>query len=207
MIDLALLIFSPLLAWERIVTTRRSVGLILATYLLPLLALLCLGEGYGLVHWGRARPFIHEPYKFPVGEAVVFESAHFLLLVAAVLISAQLLQTMGSTFHGRHTFTQALTTVAYGLGPLFLVRLLNTYPPLPAWALFGVGLILSVRALYSGLPRVMEPDPPTAFGLFLIGVGMIAVIMGLVRFLSLYYILGKLKEVEALFLSLSGHGT
>lgn len=207
MIDLALLVFSPFLAWERIVTARRSVWLVLGAYLLPFLALICLGEGYGLVHWGRMRPFVPHPYKFPVGEAVIFEAAHFLLLVVAVLASAQLLQAMGSTFHGRHTFTQAFTTVAYGLGPLFLLRLLNTYPPMPVWAVWGVGLILSIRALYSGLPRVMEPDPPMAFGLFLIGVGMTTLIMGLVRFLSLFYILGKLRDVEALFLSWSGQGS
>ena len=39
-----------------------------------------------------------------------------------------MVKSIGETFHGRHTYTQAFTTVAYSLSPLFLLRLLDAFP-------------------------------------------------------------------------------
>src|SRR4051812_20130356 len=49
MIKALLLIFAPERVWERIFRAPRSIGAILLTYLLPLLLISSLAEGYGLV--------------------------------------------------------------------------------------------------------------------------------------------------------------
>jgi hypothetical protein len=206
MIDLMLLIFSPVLAWERIAGTRRSVWFLVLCHLVPLLGLICVGEGYGLMVWGRSRPFLSHPYQFPFGEAVLFEALQFVLMLGSVLVGAQLLQTLGSTFHGRHKYQQALTTAVYGLTPLFFLRFFNMFPAVPIWLVWALGMFFSIRALYPGLPRIMEPDPPHAFGLFLMGAGLLTVIMGLVRFIGAFYIQGKIPNLEQSILSLTGHG-
>jgi len=52
MIKALFLIFEPIGAWERVVRAQRSLGFILTVFLLPLLGLTSLAEGYGLVQWG-----------------------------------------------------------------------------------------------------------------------------------------------------------
>ena len=53
MIKALLLIFEPVATWEGIHRASRSMVSILAVYLLPLLLLVAVCEGYGLVHWGK----------------------------------------------------------------------------------------------------------------------------------------------------------
>ena len=53
MIKALLLIFEPICDWEGILRARRSLGFILALYLLPLLLITSAAEGYGLVALGQ----------------------------------------------------------------------------------------------------------------------------------------------------------
>jgi hypothetical protein len=108
-------------------------------------------------------------------------------------IGAKVVKSVAETFHGRNTFTQCFTLVAYTLSPLFLVHLLDAYPGMNQWASFGIGMVLSVAALYHGVPRVLQPDPPHAFGLYLISVLLLSGIAGLARLVSLLVLTGKIK--------------
>ena len=89
------------------------------------------------------------------------------LWLLIIVISATVLKSVCGTFHGRHNYTQAVATVAYGLSPLFLFHLLDAFPAMVPWASWALGIILSIAVLYQGVPRMMEPDPPHAFGLYL----------------------------------------
>ena len=126
------------------------------------------------------------------------EAAQILLLLAAVFFSANVLKSIGETFHGRHTYTQAFTAVAYSLGPLFLLRLLDAFAAVSPWVSWSIGIILSIGVLYQGLPRTMEPDPSHAFGLYLMSALMLVMVTGLVRFVTASDLQGKFPALESL---------
>ena len=97
MIKAFLLIFEPVQAWEKVVRAQRSVGMILLTYLLPMILLAGAVEGYGLVVKGKWR--VGAEYqslrKFPVGEAVVYEFIQAIISVVVVLVAAKNSQVLG----------------------------------------------------------------------------------------------------------------
>src|SRR5437660_9181073 len=104
MIKALLLIFEPIATWERILRARRGLSFILLVYLLPMLVLTSVAEGYGLYYWGKARDI--GPRKFySTGEAVIFEAGQFLMYLAVFYIGARLIKSIGETFHGRQSFT------------------------------------------------------------------------------------------------------
>jgi hypothetical protein len=197
MIKALMLIIDPVPTWGRIAADRRQWRWILAVHLIPLLVLAGLIEGYGLVHWGKARAAFSTIRTFSLPHALVFEVAQLLLSVFVVYLGARLIKSLGDTFHGRHNFGQAFTVAAYGLSPLFLFRLFNALPGLSPWLTYAVGIIFCAAILYHGLPRVMEPDPPHAFGLYLMSVVLLSMITGLACFLTTWYLLGKFAKLDA----------
>jgi len=196
MIKALLLIFDPMATWEGIFRARRSTVFILVIYLLPLLLITSAGEGFGLVQWGKWQGEIGHLKKFPVQETVVVEAVQILALLLVVFAGAYLLKSIGETFHGRHTYGQAFTTVAYSLSPLFLLRLLDAFTGVYPWVGWSIGIILSVAVLYHGVPRMMEPDPSHAFGLYLMSALLLVMVTGLVRFVTAAYLLGKFPKLQ-----------
>jgi len=196
MIKALLLIFDPVETWERIFRAQRSVGFIFWTYLMPMLLLCSAVEGYGLYSWGKWQHDALRLKRFEVGEAVLFEVAQVLLGLLMVLVAAKLLKSLGETFHGRHTLPQTFTVAAYGLSPLFLVRMLDAFSGISPWLTWPIGIILVVTVLYQGIPRVMLPDPPHAFGLYLMSSVLLVVLTGLTRFVTAWYLQGHFKPVE-----------
>ena len=196
MIKALLLIFEPIDAWERVVRAQRSLGFILTVFLLPLLGLTSLAEGCGLVQWGRRQQDTLHLKQFTTAEAAAFEIAQLLLSLATLFLGTKLVKSLGETFHGRHSFTQVFTTVAYGLSPLFTMRLFDAFPGISHWVTWTAGILLSVTVLYHGVPRIMQPDPSHAFGLYLVSAILLAMITGLARFLTAWYLRGEFKSVE-----------
>jgi hypothetical protein len=204
MIKALLLIFEPAAAWERVVRAQRSTGFILVVYVLPLLAWAGAAEGFSLMHWGRTRQYMNQPNRFTLGEAIVYEVGFSLLTLVAMFVGAKIIKLLGETFHGRHTYTQAFTTVAYGLSPLLTCRLLDAFPDLSVWIGWAIGMLLSIGVLYQGLPRVMQPDPPHAFGLYMMSSILLTMTMGLARYLGYGYLQGDFKTLEQLVSRLVG---
>lgn len=198
MIKAFLLLFEPVQAWDKVARAQRSVGMVLLTFLLPMMLLTGAAEGYGLVTKGKVRK--DEGYsslrKFPLSEAVVYEVGQGLLYVIVALVAAKTLKSLGETFHGRHSFRQAFTTIAYGLSPLFVARLFDGFPSVNPWTTWTIGIFFCVVVLYQGLPRVMMPDPPHAFGLYLMNSLLLILITGLTRFVTAWYLSGHFKPVE-----------
>jgi hypothetical protein len=204
MIKALLLIFEPAATWDRIVQARRSLGFILLWHVLPLLGIVALAEGFGLVQWGRVRGDVAHVKRFSIPEAVAYELVQVLLLIGVIFVGARLIKALGETFHGRHSFTQSFTVVAYGLSPLFLLYTLNAFPGISPWVTWGVGMILCVAVLYQGVPRVMLPDPPHAFGLYFVSAMLLAIVAGLARFVTAWYLAGKFPGVERALSDLIG---
>ena len=197
MIKALMLIFEPVGTWDGIVRARRSLASILMIYLLPLLLLVAACEGYGLVNWGKWQDVGGRLKKFSVSEAAVVETGQLLLSLAVVFAGANLIKSVGETFHGRNTYTQAFTAVAYGLSPLFVFRLLDAFSGLSPWVSYSIGIVLSIAVLYHGVPRTLEPDPAHAFGLFLMSAVLLALVTGLARFVTAMYLVGKFAKLQA----------
>jgi len=201
MIKALLLIFEPAQAWERIARAQRGFAFVLLLYLTPIVLITAAVEGFGLVRWGhwqKGGDYLGYLKNFSRGEAVVYECANVLLTFGMVLLGAKIIKSLGETFHGRHTYTQTFTIVAYGLGPLFLLRLLDAFPTFGPWMTWAIGIALCVSALYQGVPRVMAPDPPHAFGLYITTAVLLVIITGLARFLTAWYLQGRFAPVEEL---------
>jgi len=52
------------------------------------------------------------------------------------------------------------------LKPIFAVRMFDAFLAVNPWLTFAVGAFLFAEAFYHGIPVVMKPDPPQAFGIY-----------------------------------------
>jgi hypothetical protein len=201
-----LLIFKPVETWEGILHIRRSPVFLVARYLLPMMLLAALAEGFGLVAWGRRQSGLqglHRIHKFAVNEAVVYETMRFVMLLLVVVICAVLIKMFGETFRKRNTYQQTFTLAIFGLSPLFLLRLADAIPAMSPWVTWAVGILLSLEVVYRGIPSVMEPDPPNAIGLFFMSGLMLTAITGLERFVTYWYLSGHARPIESFISNLA----
>jgi Yip1 domain len=188
------LIFEPIAAWDR--AARRSLIFSVLLYLLPMMLIVGVAEGWGLVTLGRWQSQMTGIKKFTPEEAVMAEAAQMALMGLIILICGYFIKALGETFHGKHNYRQSLTVVIYGLSPLFLFRLLDVFPNMNLWIPYALGIMLTVKILYYGVPRVMEPDPPHALGLYFMSSLLLAMITAAERFVSSGYLMGKYKPVS-----------
>jgi len=198
MIKALLLVFDPARTWDQVVHARRGLAYILCVQVLPLLLAAAVLEGYSLMRWGREQAEIALVKKFAFNEALLYEAAQLLLIVAAVFIAAWIIKSVGDTFFGRHTFHQAFTLTAYGLSPWLVLRLLDAFPGAGPWITWGIGAMLATAVLYHGVPRVMRSLPPHTFGLYLMSVVSLVGVTGLLRFVTAWFLSGRCKPVEHL---------
>ena len=184
MIRAILLIFDPGGTWERIVKAKRGPGFVLLVYLLPAVAMSVAGELWGKAHFGVMQEYEEAA---PISEKLlaVYGAVQFLTSLVVVILVAVLVKSMAGTFQPRHTYGQCFKVVAYAFGPFLLLRLADAFPLVNPWLSFSVGIILSQRALYSGIPQVVDPDPPNAFGLYLTSGLLLTMMAGLARFFTL----------------------
>jgi len=208
MIKTLLLVLYPAATWDRIVLAKRGWLTILVFFLLPLWVLAGVAEGYGLVHWGKPSGEFSHIKTYSNSQALIFEILQLLLMLILVFVSARLIKALGETFHGRHTFNQAFTVSAYGLGPFFVLRILDIFPSVSSWAYWVtwiIAMFLGVGTLYHGIPRVMQPDPPSAFGLYVVSSVLLTMISGLVRFLTFWYLEGNFGKLDAFIAKVVAH--
>lgn len=196
MIKALFLIFEPLVQWERVAESRRSLKFMLVSYLLPMLLIVAAVEGFGLVEWGKRQSSLGQITPFSVGVALIYEMAQLLLTLVVVAVCAHLVKSLGDTFHLRNSYHQAFTLVIYGLSPLFLLRLFDAIPVVNPWITWSLGIMLSIKILYYGVPRIMEPDPPHAFGLYLMCAVLLTMVTGLERFITAWYLSGHCQPIS-----------
>jgi hypothetical protein len=204
MIKALLLIVQPAVTWDGISRAQRNIGFVLLTFLLPLLALTALGEGYGWVHWGKWRE-LGGLRRLPLGETLVVQAAQVLVSLLVVFVGGNMVKAVGETFRARPNYTQTFGLVAYALGPVFLFRLLDAFAGMSPWVGWAIGICLSLAALYHGVPRIMEPDPAHAFGLYLISALLMVLFTGVLQFLVDAYLHGRFVKLQALVSDLASH--
>jgi hypothetical protein len=190
MIKAFFLIFEPSVAWDKIAQAKRGFVYITAVQLLPLLLLGALLEAWGLSQHGKWEPRF-QMYKLFTRDAIVsFEVIQFILLLAMVFVTALLVYRINQSFQQRLTFLQSFTTIAYAFCPMFLVHFLDsgaTVHPAVPWL---IGLVLATWTLYQGIPRVMQPDPTHAFGVYLSSMIVVVLTSATARAITAMYLLG-----------------
>jgi hypothetical protein len=205
MIKAILLIFRPEQTWNGIAAANRSIAYVLCLHLLPLILLTSCVEGYGLTEWGKDHVIEKKFTKiYTVKEAVIIEAVQSLVYVGLAFLGAVAAKSYSSTFHRRSTFRQAFTAIAFGLAPMLTLRFADLIPnlyPLVPWA---VGMVLTLGVLYLGLPCLLKPDPPHAFGLYVMTSLTLTVMFGLWRMLTMQFFRGKFPGLEQFIADLAG---
>ena len=205
MIKALLLLVRPVQTWDGIDRSNRGIGYILLVHLLPLILLTSIAEGYGLMHWGKKQKGEMPVLKhYELKEVIVVETAHSLLLLGMVFLGAYAAKSYAGTFHRRHTYRHAFTAVAYGCAPLIAMRLGDLSSWLNPWIPWSVGMVLTIAVLYHGLPCILKPDPPHAFGLFFMTSLTLAVINAMLRLVTAYYLMGRFPALEGTIRGISG---
>jgi len=190
MIKVFFLIFEPGVAWDKIAQAKRGFAYITCVQLLPLLLIGSALEIWGLKTYGKWQPKFQMFKSFLPQDIYTYEAIQTFLLLAVIFVCSLLVFKIAQTFQDRLKFLQAFTTVAYAFTPMFLVRFLDasaTMNPAVTWI---IGVALTVWVLYQGIPRVMQPDPTHAFGVYLSTTIVVVLTSGLARLLTAMYVLG-----------------
>lgn len=205
MIKAFLLIFRPMATWNNIAVANRSVLYIFFLHVLPLILLTSFAEGYALTHWGKTHGAAGKHIKiYSVSETVTLETTISLVYIGLVFLVASAARSYSSTFHRRATFTQAFTAIGYGVLPFFCFRLLDMWNGLFPWIPWAIGIVLTIGVIYTGLPCLLRPDPPHAFGLYVMSSLTLFIAFGLWRLITWQFFLGRLPDVERIITQLAG---
>ena len=188
------LIFDPGATWEKVAQKKRGIFFILVTYLLPMILLVCAAEGWSLQKFGKWQPRLDNVKHFTDPEIKAFESLQAAALLLLVFIAAKLLHVAGNTFHGRQSYRQVFTVVAYGFSPLLLLRFLDAAPQMNLWVSWAFGILVVMWILYQGIPPVLEPDPTHTFGIYLTAIIIIVLTSGVARAIAWMYLLGNVNN-------------
>jgi hypothetical protein len=191
MIKVLLLVVYPRRAWEKIALAQKSMGFIFFAFLLPLLAISIAAELAGVVHWGKRLGPMRVLTQFPPRTVWCYGAAQFLASLIMVFAGAMLIRAVAVTFHNRNTYAQCFTIAAYGLSPFFAVRMFDAFLAVNPWLTFAVGAFLFAEAFYHGIPVVMKPDPPQAFGIYFMSSIWLVMIAGLLRLVTLLLLKGR----------------
>ena len=198
MIKALLLVFEPVMTWDNIARAKRSAKWVLLVYLIPLILVTLAAELAGLVYFGKASVYLGKPQEFggrlKLSQTllITYGTAQLLASFLQVGLGARIVRGMAQTFHSRNTYGQCFALTAYAYSPLFLLRLLDAFPDMYPWASFGIGIVLTIATLYHGVPRVLEPDPPDAFGLYICSMLLLACLAGVLRYFTLLVLAGKI---------------
>jgi len=193
-----LFIFQPAAQWDAVVQAKRGLGFILGVHLLPMMLMASFAEGAGMAGGRKWHAGIHGVKYFTVGEAVVWEMMQLMLMLVVIAICAYLIRLMGETFNSRFPFRQTLIVVIYTLSPLFVLRLLDAIPGISFWIPWGIGVFLSLKILYCGLPRILQSHLSHALGLFFISSLFVVVLTGAERLVFIRCLNGQGVPIENL---------
>jgi len=161
------LVYNAAATWERIDLEHPSILNVSLTFLAPWLILCYSLEGLCLVQFGQASGPIGQILPVPLPVVLRYELVTLGLTLALVYGGALLVSKVGESFHSRHSYQAGLTTLAFSISPLILVRLFDGCPVINTWICYTVGILLSVSLLYRGIPRTLRPEPSNALGMYL----------------------------------------
>jgi hypothetical protein len=177
------MLISPARGWQWAARSSHGVLRTLLQHLFPLLLLGCVAEGYSMIQWGKPAYSFGAISALTPAQVITLQFYEFAIGVLVVFACAGLLCALANTFHRRQTCSRALLLSVFGLGPIFLMRLVNAIPAVNPWISWGVGALLAVAVLYEGLPRVFNLDPAHTPGSYFSSSLIIVLVSGLGRLL------------------------
>ena len=192
MIKAFLLILTPTQTWERIAKAKRGVLATLFLFLLPLMLVCSLAEGYALTHRGERRGIESHLVKVPQEVALRFEGSQLALGLIMIFLGAKMLEWVAESFRLPAGYAQSFTVIAYGYSPIFLTRFLAFAPALSHWVAWSVGVLGSIYILYHGVAMVLQPDQTKGFGLYLMCVLILILFGGSMHLVALAMLHGKI---------------
>jgi hypothetical protein len=193
-----LFIFRPAAEWDDVLQAKRGWGFIVGIHLLPMMLMASIAEGVGMAGWRKWHAGIHGVKYFTVSEAVVLEMMQLMVMLVVIVICAFLIKLMGETFNSQYPYRQTLIVVIYALSPLFVLRLLNAIPGISFWIPWGIGIFLSLKVLFYGLPRILQSDQSHALGLYFISSLFVVVLTGAEQFIFIRCLNGQAVPIENL---------
>jgi hypothetical protein len=144
------------------------------------------------MRWGERRGALEYVVKISSASAIRYAAAQTILLLASIVVGAQVLQWITHSFQVRTSYAQCFTLLAYGFSPIVLSRLLDAVPALPTWLCWTAGALLSYSMLYHGVALMLRPEQTKGFGLYLVSVILVILSSGLSHFIALAVLHGKI---------------
>jgi hypothetical protein len=198
MVRMVFFIFQPLREWETVLQSKRGMGYILGRHLLPAMLVAAFVEGVGMAGWRQWHAGSHGIKNFTAGEVLVWESLRLTLMLGVIGICAWLIKLLAESFNTRYTYRQALTVVIYSLSPLFLLRPFGAVPWFNLWIPWFIGIFLSLKILYYGLPMVLQSESSHALGMYFISSLFLIVLTGSERLVFIRCLNGHGVPIENL---------
>ena len=189
-------IVRPTTTWNRVVAARHGVVFIFVYYLLPMMLATALFEGHGLMSFGRQQVAEVMNNRFTLPKVFVYEAGSAVITLILICLAAVFIKSFANACHARNNIRQCLTVMLYSVGPMFLVQWFNVFPNMYYWLTWLIGAFLTMGALYHGLPRIMQPDPPSAMGLYIGSALTVFLLLLGGRILTGYYLTGNFKSLE-----------
>jgi hypothetical protein len=189
-------IVRPTTTWNRVVAARHGVVFIFAFYLLPMMCVTALIEGHGLMLFGQQQVAQGMNNRFTFAKVFAYEAGSAVVTLGLIVLAAAFITSFANACHARNHFRQSLAVMFHAVGPLFLVQWFNGFPNMFFWLTWLLGVALAMSALYHGLPRLLQPDPPSAMGLYIGSALTVFLLLLGGRILTGYYLTGHLKALE-----------
>ncbi len=187
-----MLVVSPFSTWEKISLDRDNFLRVLFLFFTPLVLACVAVEVAGLIYLQRPHD---QPMALNITPrlAYTYGICEAALTFLVVFLFAAVVRTIAKTFHRRNTFTQTFSVAAHSMGPFILVRMMDALPFMSPWATFGIAIVLSLSTLYHGIPPVLEPDPPSAFGTYFMSAVMLTMFAALAQLIGHLVLSGTIR--------------
>jgi hypothetical protein len=185
------MIFSPEGVWPKIAEKNRHMIFILFLSTLPLILGSLALEGLGLDRLGEP---IGELGRKVVERPLILRylAIHLAGDLIFLFLGAYFMMGVARSFNTRTTYSQAFCTLAIGASPIFLMHAADGVPVLYTWLCWGIGMGLTVRALYHGVAVYLKPEQTKGFGLYIISVLIVGALSGLAHFIAVQVLHGKM---------------
>jgi hypothetical protein len=175
------IMFKPKSEWQAIEAETPNTSSILFGYVIPLALIPAIFTiiGYGVIGYKVGfGPWSYSVKSWSMGISAGLTS--FIASVAGVYIVALIVDALATSFKGQKNFGRAMQLVAYSFTPVWIIGVLNIFPPLAVLGILGLyGLYL----MYVGFEHTMKPAKESLVGYYLATLGITIVtyiILGLI---------------------------
>ena len=192
------LITKPAQTWDQLAASQRGWVFAFFYYLLPLILLAAVAEGCGLYRSGQEHLSLGASVnRFSSSRIIAFELVQWLMIFGLLALAAWCIKGFANACHRRNHSAQSVYLLVHGIGPLVLLKIFDGIPELNVWAIWFLGIMFTMSTLYHGVPRIMQPDPPSAFGLYIASAFTILFFSFIGRLLTYWYLNNDSKLLNA----------